>query len=398
MPSPCPRSPTALPFSARAPRFATRLVRSGLESDAQHGAVVPPIHLSSTFSFADLGEPRRFDYTRSGNPTRCLLAEALSAAEGGAGTTITATGMAAITVVASLLEPGEVLAAPIDCYGGSHRLFSTLHESRRLEVVWFDPDRPATLDAAFERRPRLVWVETPSNPLLRISDLGQILSAARRVGAWVAVDNTFLSPARQNPLRLGADFAVHSTTKYINGHSDVVGGAVVSATAELAERVDWWANCLGLTGSPFDSYLTLRGLRTLGARLAVHEANAQAIAELLLAQPAVERVYYPGLEEHPGHHLACQQQSGFGAMISFELRGGREAVRRFVSGLRYWSLAESLGGVESLIAHPASMTHVVMSEEDRRCAGIGDGLLRLSVGIEDVADLASDLRAGFDRV
>lgn len=244
----------------------------------------------------------------------------------------------------------------------------------------------------------MVWIETPSNPLLRITDIAAVAGLARQAGALVVVDNTFLSPAWQQPLRHGADLVVHSTTKYINGHSDVVGGAVVAATRELHEQLLWWANCLGLTGAPFDSFLTLRGLRTLHARLAVHGANAQALAEWLQRQPAVKRVWYPGLANHAGHEIAARQQSGFGAIISFELNGGVPAVRQFIAGLRYFSLAESLGGVESLVAHPASMTHSAMDEASRHAAGLTDGLLRLSVGIEALEDLRKDLAEGLERI
>jgi cystathionine gamma-synthase len=242
-----------------------------------------------------------------------------------------------------------------------------------------------------------VWIETPSNPLLRIVDIRQIAAAAHAVGALVLVDNTFLSPAWQQPVALGADLVLHSTTKYLNGHSDVVGGAVAAATKELHEKLTWWANCIGVTGSPFDSYLTLRGLRTLHARLAVHGSNALQIAQLLDGHSAVAKVCYPGLPKHPQHELAKQQQSGFGAMVSFELKGGIPQVRAFLKGLRCFSLAESLGGVESLVAHPASMTHAAMAEEARLRAGISDSLLRLSIGIEDGGDLIRDLQSGLDR-
>ncbi len=242
-----------------------------------------------------------------------------------------------------------------------------------------------------------MWVETPSNPLLRITDIRHVAQAAHAVGALVVVDNTFLSPALQQPLPLGADVVVHSTTKYINGHSDVVGGAVVARDAAVAEQLKWWANCIGLTGAPFDSYLTLRGLRTLGVRLRQHQENATRIAEQLDTHAAVRKVYYPGLASHPGHALAARQQQGFGAMLSFELEGDVTQIEAFVDGLQYFSLAESLGGVESLIAHPATMTHASMAPEARRTAGIADSLLRVSVGIEDGDDLLRDLDAALER-
>jgi cystathionine gamma-synthase len=376
----------------------TRAVRAGLESDDVTGAVVPPLHLSSTYAFRGYGEKRAYDYSRSGNPTRDLLGAALADLEEGAGGVITGSGMGAITLVGHLLKAGDRLVAPHDCYGGTYRLFSAWQRRGELQVEFVDFGNGAALSAALAKPAALVWIETPSNPLLRITDIAAVVAQARQAGALVVVDNTFLSPAWQLPLRHGADIVVHSTTKYINGHSDVVGGAVVAKTRELHEQLAWWANCLGLTGSPFDSFLTLRGLRTLHARLAIHGANAQALAEWLQAQPQVARVYYPGLRTHPGHELAQRQQTGFGAIITFELRGGVAAVKQFINGLEYFSLAESLGGVESLVAHPASMTHAAMDEASRRAAGLTDGLLRLSIGIESLADLRGALAAGLARI
>jgi len=371
---------------------ATRAVRAALDSDTQFGAVVPPIHLSSTYSFAGFGERRQYDYGRSGNPTRDALATALADLEGGAGGVITASGMAAIDLVCQLLGPKDLLIAPHDCYGGTYRLFDALAKRGNFAVAFIDQDDQAAWQQALARKPKLIWVETPSNPLLRITDIRAVSKAVKAQGALLAVDNTFLSPVWQQPIALGADIVVHSTTKYINGHSDVVGGAVIAATKELHQKLSWWANCIGVTGAPFDSYLTLRGLRTLNARLAVHGTNALAIAQLLAAHPTVEKVYYPGLETHPQHRLACEQQSGFGAIVSFELRGELENVRRFVERLQLFSLAESLGGVESLVAHPATMTHAALDANTRERAGLTASLLRLSVGIEARDDLLNDLR------
>ena len=376
---------------------ATRAVRAGIDSDAAHGAVVPPIVLSTNFSFAGFGEKRRYDYTRSGNPTRDQLGDALAALEGGVGAVVTASGMAAITLVLHLLSPGDRLVVPHDGYGGSWRLFKALAAKGHFELAIADLTDPRALAAALEPAPKLVWIETPSNPLLRITDLRFVIDAAHRAGALALVDNTFLSPALQTPIDFGADLVLHSTTKYLNGHSDVVGGAVIARDPALHEQLVWWANALGLTGSPFDSFLTLRGVRTLDARLRVHGENAQGLAERLERHPAVSAVHYPGLTSHPGHALAQRQQRGAGAMISFELEGGEAAVRAFLDGLRCYTLAESLGGVESLVAHPASMTHAAMSAEARAVAGISDGLLRLSVGIESLDDLAADLEAGLAR-
>jgi cystathionine gamma-synthase len=374
----------------------TRAVRAALDTDTQFGAVVPPIHLTSTFSFAGYGEKRAYDYSRSGNPTRDALAGALAELEGGAGAVVTGSGMAAVGLVTQLFRPGQSAVVPHDCYGGTYRLFNALRERGSLDVRFVDFQDGSALAAAIEARPALVWVETPSNPLLRIVDVAAVARAGRAAGALVVADNTFLSPVWQRPLALGADAVVHSTTKYLNGHSDVVGGAVVAATKELHEKLAWWANCIGVTGAPFDSYLTLRGLRTLHARMQAHGENAAAAVKLLASHPAVARVYYPGLESHPGHAIARAQQQGFGAMVSFELKGGIPQVRAFVDALHLFSLAESLGGVESLVAHPASMTHAAMDEAARKRAGISDALVRLSVGIEDAADLTRDLARALD--
>lgn len=393
-------------------KLVTHTVRAGIGADEHHGAVVPPLHLSSTFSFSGLGEKRAYDYTRTSNPTREQLVSALAELEGGAGGAITASGMAAVTLVLQLLEPGQLCVAPHDCYGGTYRLLDALARRGAFELCFVDQTDDEALREALDRGPRLCWVETPSNPLLRVTDLARLVELARQSASarelpppLIAADNTFLSPALQRPLDLGADIVIHSTTKYINGHSDVVGGAVVAKTPALVEELRWWANCLGLTGAPFDAFLTLRGLRTLHARVAAHERNAREIAARLEAHSAVARVHYPGLPSHPGHELAKRQQRGFGGMLSFELaqRAGSdeaenlEAVRRLVDGLEHFSLAASLGGVESLIAHPATITHAAMAPEARRRAGIADTLLRLSVGIEDVDDLWRDLEAGIER-
>ncbi len=376
---------------------ATRAVRAGLESDAQYGSVVPPIYLSTNFAYEGYLKPRKYDYTRSGNPTRDQLAGALADLEGGAGAVVTCTGLAAITLILSTLPHRSRVLAPFDCYGGTYRLLAALHAQDKLVVDFVDQSDAAALSAALAAKPKLVWIETPSNPLLRIVDIRAVAEAAHAVGALVAADNTFLSPLWQQPLALGADLVMHSTTKYLNGHSDVVGGAVIAATPELSEGIAWWANAIGVTGAPFDSFMSLRGVRTLHARMRVHAENAAAVVEVLDGHPAVRQVFYPGLAAHPGHELARRQQTGFGAMLSFELAGGEPAVAAFLAGLECFSLAESLGGVESLISHPATMTHAGMDESARLRAGIGAGLLRVSVGIEDAADLAADLSAGLER-
>jgi len=372
----------------------TNAVRAGLETDLTTGAVVPPIHLSSTYAFPKFGEKGRYDYSRSGNPTRDLLAEALNGLEGGQGTVVTGSGMGAIALVGQLLPRQSRIIAPHDCYGGTFRLLSAWHRRGDFVVEFIDFGDESAVTNALARPLSLCWIETPSNPLLRITDVEALTARVRALGARSVVDNTFLSPALQNPLKLGADIVVHSTTKYVNGHSDVVGGAVIAASREDAEQLAWWANALGVTGAAFDSFLTLRGLRTLHARMALHEANANALASWLEGRKGVHRVLYPGLASHPGHALARKQQRGFGAMVTIELVGGTPAVARFVEAIELFSLAESLGGVESLAAHPATMTHAAMAPEARAAAGLVDGLLRLSVGIEALDDLKRDLERG----
>lgn len=380
------------------PSRTTRAVRAGIESDENHGAVVPPIYLSTNYTFHDLGEARAFDYSRAGNPTRSILGEALADLEGGVGAVVTASGMGAVTTtVQSFVPEGALLVVPHDCYAGSWRLFDALSRKGqyRLEVADLtQPDSPAIVAAL---RPALIWVETPSNPLLRLTDISAVAEAAHAVGALVAVDNTFCSPVLQRPFDHGADLVVHSTTKYINGHSDVVGGVVVGRTQELADQASWWGNCLGLTGGALDSYLTLRGMRTLELRMARHQANAQIIAETLGGRPGVAAVHYPGLSTHPDHELARRQQLGPGAIVSVDLEGGVQAVRAFLAGLRCFSLAESLGGVESLVAHPMTMTHASMPPEVQQAAGLTPGLLRFSVGIEHPDDLVADMLDGLER-
>ena len=376
----------------------TRAVRAGIATDGEHGAVVPPLHLSSTFAFESFGKPRTYDYTRSGNPTRTHLADAIAELEGGARGVVTCTGLSAVTLVLHLLKPGDTIVAAHDCYGGTQRLLRALAAKQRFTLVFANL---CAADAALTIRscaPRIVWVETPSNPLLRITDIRAVASVAHDVGALVVVDNTFLSPALQQPIALGADIVVHSTTKYLNGHSDVVGGAVVARDEALGNDLAWWANCLGVTGAPFDSYLTLRGLRTLHVRMSQHLSNARAIVDALLEHESAIQVYYPGIPTHTGHDLATSQQSGFGAMVSFEVRGGTAGVETFTSNLEYFTLAESLGGVESLVAHPATMTHASMDATARHHAGISDSLLRLSVGIESPDDLVRDVTRALDAV
>lgn len=377
---------------------ATQAVRTGIESDTQHGAVVPPIYLSTNYSFEGYNKIRGFDYSRSGNPTRAILGDAIAKLENGTTGIITCSGMAAVNLITALLSPGDLLVAPHDCYGGSYRLFDCCAKKNAFDVLFLDQGDDELMAQAIAKKPKIVWLETPSNPLLRVVDIEKICQQAKAVGALVVVDNTFLSPALQQPLDLGADIVIHSTTKYINGHSDVVAGAVVTKDETLGEDLAWWANCLGLTGSAFDSYLTLRGIRTLNARIRNHQENANAIIEFLKTQPKVSTIYHPSLPEHPGHEIAKRQQKDFGSMFSFDLDTDEAGLTKFFAALQLFSLAESLGGVESLVAHPASMTHRAMSDEAQQEAGIYNTLIRLSVGLEDADDLIADLAQAFEAI
>jgi cystathionine gamma-synthase len=359
--------------------------------------VVAPIYLSTTYGFDGLEGRGPYDYSRSGNPTRQQLIAVLVGLEGGAGGDATNTGMAAVNVLAHrVLRQGDTVFAPHDCYGGTWRVFNALANSGFVQVEFVDLTQAAAYHLISVRRPALVWVETPSNPLLRITDIAAVTEAAHEAGAVVAVDNTFLSPVLQRPLELGADYVVYSTTKYTAGHSDVVGGAIIAARPNDAEQIHWWCNTLGATAGPFDSYLTMRGLRTMPARLAVHNANAEYLVAAIAGHPALTALYWPGLPSHPGHDLAARQADGFGAMVSIDV-GSHQAAVALCDGLELFTVAESLGGVESLICSPATMTHAAMPPEVQEAAGITPGLLRLSVGIEDAADLAADLLAGLER-
>jgi cystathionine gamma-synthase len=375
-------------------RLGTQCVHAGVQPDPAYGAVMPPVYMSSTFAFRDVCTNAGFDYTRSGNPTRAALEEAIALLEGGIGATCTSTGMSAIVVALNLLPRGSHLLCTVDCYGGTFRLLEHARSAHGLEVTYLDLADLRAVEAAFRPETRMVWIETPSNPLLRLTDVRAVAALARARGALTVVDNTFLSPVLQRPFEHGADLVVHSATKYLNGHSDVVGGAVVAAPGQVAmlQRIQSVNNLLGTSQSPHDCFLVLRGMKTLALRMKAHEAGAQVVAEWLARHPAVAKVHYPGLASHPQHALARAQQKGFGAMLSFELVDGTRArVDHVLRTLRWFTLAESLGGVESLVAHPASMTHASMTPEARLRAGITDGVIRLSIGIEDPADLVADL-------
>ncbi|NQZ83026.1 MAG: cystathionine gamma-synthase [Colwellia sp.] len=375
-------------------KIATIAVRAGINTDEHHGAVIPAIHLSSTYALKGFNDKRQFDYSRTGNPTRATFAQAIADLEQGAVGIVTSTGMSSVHLICQLLSTEDLVVIPHDCYGGSFRLFTHLAKRGQFKLIVVDQNNEQALSQALAQKPKLVLVETPSNPLLRLIDIEKVCQASHDVGALVAVDNTFLSPALQQPLLLGADIVFHSTTKYINGHSDVVGGVLVTKEQTLGEELAWWANCIGITGSAFDSYLALRGLKTLPVRMKQHQINAEQVATFLKSHPAIDVVYYPGFADHPGHEIAKRQQTGFGAMMSFEVKGGVEAVKKLFANLEFFTLAQSLGGVESLISHPSTMTHAGMEIAAQLEAGITQSLVRISVGIEDIEDILADLQQG----
>jgi cystathionine gamma-lyase len=372
-------------------RFATLAIHAGQEADPATGATVVPIYATSTYTQEAPGRHKGYEYSRSGNPTRAALETCLAALEGGERGLAFASGLAATTAVLSLLKPGDEVAAAADLYGGTFRLFERVFKPWGLVTRYTEDASPAGFARIITPATRLVWVETPTNPLLQIVDIAAIAELARKAGAPLAVDNTFASPYLQQPLRLSADLVVHSTTKYLGGHSDVVGGAVIGR-ADLMQPIAFYQNAAGGVPGPFDAWLTLRGIKTLAVRIERHCANARRLAGWLAEQPAVRRVYYPGLPSHPGHELARRQMKDFGGMISISLKGGKDAALRLLTRTKLFSLAESLGGVESLIGHPATMTHASIPAEIRHARGIDDGLVRLSVGIEDVEDLQADLQ------
>lgn len=375
----------------------TIVASAGVATDAAHRAVSPPLHLSATFGWRDPEEKPAYDYSRSGNPTRAELERALAALEGAASGVITSSGMSAVDLPLNLVAPGDLVLAPHDCYGGAFRLLSAHARRGDFRVEFVNQTDCAAVAEALAKQPKLVFIETPSNPLLRITDIAAVAAASKAAGAIVVADNTFMSPALQQPLLLGCDIVVHSTTKYINGHSDVVGGAVLAKDKALGDELAWWANCTGVTGAPFDAFLTLRGLRTIFPRLERQQETAGLIASALDADERVARVYYPGLASHPGNEIARRQQKGFGAMLSVEFADGVD-VLDLLRGLNIFTIAESLGGFESLVCTPATMTHAAMTPEARAAAGISDRLVRFSIGLEHSTDLVRDIFAALDSV
>ncbi len=377
--------------------FATLAIHAGQDADPTTGATVVPIYATSTYTQEAPGKHKGYEYSRSGNPTRAALETCLAAIEGGERGLAYASGLAATTSVFSQLKPGDEVVAAADLYGGTYRLLERVFKPWGLKAHYTDDPTPAGFANLITRSTKLVWIETPTNPLLQILDIAAIAELAHKAGALLAVDNTFASPYLQQPLRLGADLVIHSTTKYLGGHSDVVGGAIVGRR-DLLQAIAFHQNAAGGVPGPFDSWLTLRGIKTLAVRMDRHCANARHLADWLRSQPAVERVYYPGLPSHPGHDLARRQMRDFGGMISLRVRGGKEGALRVLTRTRLFSLAESLGGVESLVCHPATMTHASIPSEVRLARGVDDGLIRLSVGIEEVGDLQRDLQEALSGV
>jgi cystathionine gamma-lyase len=371
--------------------FSTRAIHAGQDADPATGATVVPIYATSTYTQAAPGQHKGYEYSRSGNPTRAALETCLAALEGGERGLAFASGLAATTAVFSQLRPGDEVVAAADLYGGTYRLLERVFKPMGLVTRYTDDAAPAGFARLVTNKTKVVWIETPTNPLLQILDVAALADVAHKAGALLAVDNTFATPFLQKPLALGADLVVHSTTKYLGGHSDVVGGAVIGRR-ELLDKIAFYQNAAGGVPGPFDAWLTLRGLKTLAVRMERHCANARRLAGWLTEQPQVDKIFYPGLPSHPGHELAKRQMSDFGGMISLRLKGGAEAARRFLPKTKLFSLAESLGGVESLVCHPATMTHASIPTDIRVARGVDDGLIRLSVGIEDVADLQDDLR------
>lgn len=370
----------------------TIAVRGGINTDNQYGSVVPVITPSTCYRYQEFAIPREFDYARKANPSRRFVEETVAKLEGGVDAILTNCGMSAIHLVSvALLTPDDLVVAPHDCYGGSYRLFNSLSQRGYFKAKFVDQSDPVALKEALSLRPKLVLIETPSNPLLRVVDIQEISQQAHEVGALVLVDNTFMTPILQKPIDLGADIVTHSCTKFLNGHSDLLAGILVFKEQKLATDVLWWANNIGTLTSSFDSYLLLRGLRTLAARVTLQQANAQKVVEFLVNHPKIAHVYHPSLSSNLGHEIAKKQQKGFGSLLSFELAGEPEIMPKFLKALNIITLAQSLGGVESLICHPATMTHSGISAQARKTAGISDQLLRISVGLEDIDDLLGDL-------
>jgi cystathionine beta-lyase/cystathionine gamma-synthase len=372
-------------------KFETLVIHAGERPDRAFGAVSVPIYQTSTFAFEDVGKTRGYDYSRTANPTRKVLEDTLARLEGGMAGFAFATGMAAETTVAHLLKSGDHIISADDVYGGTYRLFRDVMPALGLEVAFMRMNGKQAIEQAIKPNTRMIWMETPSNPLLNITDIEMVVDIARRHKILTVMDNTFATPYFLQPIKFGVDLVIHSTTKYLNGHCDVVGGAVVTTTEELTEKVQFLLNAMGTCASPFDCWLVLRGIQTLPLRMTKHEENATAVAGYLQKHKAVRKVYFPGIKTHPGHEIAKRQMKGFGGMVSFELSGGQESASDFLKKLKIFEIAESLGGAASLVEHPATMSHASMPAAYRQKIGIGDDLLRLSVGLENIDDLLEDL-------
>ena len=372
-------------------KFETLAIHAGERPDKSYGAIAVPIYQTSTFAFKELGESRGYDYSRTANPTRKVLEDTIAQLEGGKAGFAFATGMAAETTVIHLLQAGDHVICGDDVYGGTYRLFQNVMSRFGLEFTFLRMDNRKKIEDAIKPNTRMLWLETPSNPLLNITDIEMAVDIARKHKLLTAIDNTFATPFFCKPIEYGIDIVVHSTTKYLNGHCDVVSGAVVTTTDDLTERVQFLLNALGNCASPFDCWLVIRGIETLAVRMRQHEANASAVAQFLASHPQIQKVYYPGLKSHPGHEIASRQMKGFGGMVTMELEGGIKAVQRFSRRIQLLSLAESLGGPASLAAHPATMSHASMPKEHREKVGISDALIRLSIGLENVEDIIEDL-------
>jgi cystathionine beta-lyase/cystathionine gamma-synthase len=378
--------------------FSTRAIHAGQPADPTTGAIITPVYQTSTYVQAEIGQHKGYEYSRTGNPTRAALETCLAALEGGEFGLAFASGLAATDAVLATLGPGDHIIAAEDLYGGTYRMFERIYRPRGLDISYVDGRDAAAFEAALCPATRLIWIETPTNPLLQLVDIAAVAQVATRHGALLAVDNTFATPYLQRPLELGAHAVIHSTTKYLGGHSDVVGGALITSDEALYDACRFYQNAAGAVPGPFDAWLTLRGIKTLAVRMDRHQQNAMRVARFMQGHARVRAVYYPGLDEHPQHELASRQMSGYGGMLSFDIEGGREAANTFLKSLRVFSLAESLGGVESLACYPAEMTHGAIPEEERLRRGITAGLVRLSVGIEDGDDLLADLEGGFGAV
>ena len=379
-------------------RFETDAIHAGHRPDKAYGAISVPIYQTSNFAFEDVGKTKGFDYSRSGNPTRQVLEDTIAKLEGGKAGFACASGLAAEAVVIHLLKAGDHVLAVEDIYGGTYRLLQDVMTRFGLEFTFIKMNSPEAIEKAIRPNTRMIWLETPSNPLLHIVDLEMAAAVAKKHNLISVMDNTFASPYFLRPMEFGIDIVLHSTTKYLNGHSDVIGGAIVTGSDELTRRVAFLHNALGAIAGPFDSWLVLRGIETLPVRMRQHQANATAVANFLKGHPAVSRVYYPGLADHPGHAIAAKQMKGYGGMVSFEMKGGLEAVNRFLRAVKVFTMAESLGGMTSLAGHPVTQSHASMSKEQREKVGITEGLVRLSIGLENIDDLLEDLKQALSQL